>query len=376
MLDAIRDRQAMGRIGRAWDALARRSTPDHEAVDPTLLETMRRMQSLGERVRPDPDFADRLQAELMRSAGAALRRREPVRPVPASVRIDGGPASSGQRTWPSARPNRVAALGQWAAVAFVAIVAGGYLAILSRSIGDERSDDLPLVATTVTEPVVETLLDLTVPDLPPRRVVIEVNRWHVQPDSRAMPIPHADGLQLFSVEVGRIALAIDGQERVLSAGESVVVPPDQASAIRNPDATEAVVFYLPFSSSGQSENRYSDPTVVDWINLIPSYPTTALPGGTVRIVVERLTFPEGTALPPMEVTLLSWLGLGSGAVKLALEGDRLPYGWESGQERRLVAGQRLLPLDVAPGTRILLRNAGNDPATLYRLTITPTEPAE
>jgi hypothetical protein len=64
-----------------------------------------------------------------------------------------------------------------------------------------------------------------------------------------------------------------------------------------------------------------------------------------------------------------WTEVGAGALGLTLEGEHLPFRWKSGTERTFRPGQSLPTLQ--PGTQMTLRNAGDDPLVLYRLTITP-----
>jgi hypothetical protein len=95
-----------------------------------------------------------------------------------------------------------------------------------------------------------------------------------------------------------------------------------------------------------------------------------LPGGSGRLVAERLTLPTGSALPPYEATPFDWIELAAGTLGLTLEGDNLPEGWTGGEEQAVPAGS-LWKTRIAAGTRVTLRNAGDEPLVLYRMTLTP-----
>jgi hypothetical protein len=66
---------------------------------------------------------------------------------------------------------------------------------------------------------------------------------------------------------------------------------------------------------------------------------------------------------------LNWLGIHAGRLGVKLDGERLPFRWKSGAERTFSATQ-FVPA-IQPGTVVTLRNAGDDPLILYRLTLMP-----
>jgi hypothetical protein len=106
------------------------------------------------------------------------------------------------------------------------------------------------------------------------------------------------------------------------------------------------------------------------VDFLISTSAEALPGGSARLLLERLTLPPGSALPPQEASPFTWTELGEGALGLTLEGEQLPFRWKSGAERTFRHGQYLPALQ--PGTRMTFRNAGDTPLVLYRLTLTPS----
>ena len=129
--------------------------------------------------------------------------------------------------------------------------------------------------------------------------------------------------------------------------------------------------FVVYVISGFADTGYwtVDP-IAHTVDFLISSSADALPGGSARLVLERLMLPPGSALPAQEASPLVWNEIGEGAVGLTLEGEQLPFRWKSGAERTFRGGQ-YLPV-VQPGTRMTLRNAIDTPLVLYRLTITPS----
>ena len=97
---------------------------------------------------------------------------------------------------------------------------------------------------------------------------------------------------------------------------------------------------------------------------------TTFAGGTGHMTLERLTLPPGAVLAPYAQPAFRWVGLVTGRLGVTLEGERLPFRWDSGEERTYGVSQSL-PV-IAPGTEVTLRNAEDVPMVLYRLTIEPS----
>jgi hypothetical protein len=97
--------------------------------------------------------------------------------------------------------------------------------------------------------------------------------------------------------------------------------------------------------------------------------TAAAGGGVTGITLERLTLPPGTALDPYVKTDLDWVGIAAGRLGVTLEGERLPFRWDPGEERSFGLSQSLPAIQA--GTEVTLRNASDVPLILYRLTIEP-----
>ena len=91
--------------------------------------------------------------------------------------------------------------------------------------------------------------------------------------------------------------------------------------------------------------------------------------GNSRIVFERLTLLARTTLLLEPASGQDWLDVGSGRLGVTLLGAGLPLNWQSGHEREIAADE-LLPA-LVPGTKVTLRNLGDEPLVLLRLRVMP-----
>jgi hypothetical protein len=94
--------------------------------------------------------------------------------------------------------------------------------------------------------------------------------------------------------------------------------------------------------------------------------TTTMPAGPLNVLLEAVTVPQGATLPSFAMTELEWIGVQTGRPHLTIEGDRLPPGWQSGQERPATT----MPI-LRPGWTVTFRNGGDEPLVLWRLTVAP-----
>ena len=228
------------------------------------------------------------------------------------------------------------------------------------------------------DPRTETLLDATTDGLPSEFAVASVMRWALQPSPKPLVMPPHGGPALLMVEHGHLTATQHGVETRLAAGE-IFSPGDytQEVVLQASGVGEASVFVVAFQALGFASACFwvSDPLVHTQDVLIQT-PVDALAGRSGRVRFERLTLPPGTALPPLEASPLMWTSVGEGVLGLTLEGQ-LPYFWEPGQERTFRPGQPWpqipdpIPNPLLSGrTRMMLRNAGDDPLVLFRLTLT------
>jgi quercetin dioxygenase-like cupin family protein len=234
-------------------------------------------------------------------------------------------------------------------------------------------DATPVATPAGDEPTIQTLFDVAVNDLPTGMGTAAVIRWTLEPGPQPLVVPPQDGPIFFVVESGELTATEAGTEHRLAAGDVYVAAnPDQEVAFRVSGSEEATLL------SGYVTRAYRiatwDPRAHHHGWLIEAV-TFALPGGSGRLVLERLTLPPGSALPSQEANPLSWVAVWEGSLGLTLEGQDLPAMFPSGEERTFRSGQ-LPPLDlVPPGTPMTLRNAGEDPLVLNRLTLTPATTA-
>ena len=232
----------------------------------------------------------------------------------------------------------------------------------------------PRATPAASAPTFETLLDTTIDGIPEGRARISLDRWRLRSSPQPLTVPALGGPVTVAVEEGNLTASEAGTEQSIAAGEHHTFSGAQPLAFRAADAEEvivSVVYVVP--SSFAAEGWASDPLAHTMDYLIDAS-AEGLPGGSGRVLLERITLPPGSALPPQEVSPLVWWGITEGRVGITLEGARLPFRWKSGEERKFAGGE-ILPF-LAPGTQMTLRNVEERPVVLYRLTLTPELAAE
>jgi hypothetical protein len=105
-------------------------------------------------------------------------------------------------------------------------------------------------------------------------------------------------------------------------------------------------------------SKFSDPEGYADIFVISA--ATDLTTGSGRVTLERLTLPPGTAMAPFTKTQFDWIGVAAGRVGVTLEGERLPFRWDPGEERTFGLFQTLPSIQP------------DEPLVLYRLAIAPS----
>jgi hypothetical protein len=254
-----------------------------------------------------------------------------------------------------------------------------------------RTDLVAAPVPTVGEPSVtleaaptETLIDTTLAALPAGRNRVAVDRWRLQPSPSQVRLPAYEGLVLLGVVTGEVTVTVNGSERRLAAGDVLDVT-NQEFLFRASGSAEAIAYAVYVTPSLNLDHQVGQAVARLWLDgdhlvhamdFVISSSADDLPGGSARLLLERLTLPPRTALPPTEAGPLVWTQVGSGELWLTLEGERLPYRWASGEERRFHQFGRVPLPFLAPGTKITMRNAGNEPLVLYRLTLAPGDGAE
>ena len=227
------------------------------------------------------------------------------------------------------------------------------------------------------EPRTDTLLDMTVDSLPTGSATVAVERWTLRPGPQALGIPAVDGSVFIVLESGAVTASEAGTEHRLVVREPFTpAGRDHQVDLRARGPEDAVVWVISLDGgpADLSPRDHGPHTLARFV----SYATDALPGGSGRLILERLTLPPGSGLPPFELSALMWIGLAEGVVGVILEG-RTPVSWESGRGRVVRAGQPWpylpAPIDnplMAGGTQMTLRNASAaSTLVLYRLMLTP-----
>jgi hypothetical protein len=224
----------------------------------------------------------------------------------------------------------------------------------------------------------DTLLDTKVTALPGGRLRVAVDRWTLQPSPSAVTLPAYEGVVVLTVEIGQLTVTVDGTDHQLAGGEALDVT-NAEFAFHNSGpaaATAYVVYAIPqFSAEvghGADQIWLSGDPLVHTHDVVISSAAETFPAGSGRLILERVALPPGSALPAETASPWVWTRAGAGILGLSLKGESLPSGWESGDEREFPPHfQNLLPV-VAPGTTMVMRNAGDDLLVLYRLTLAPS----
>jgi hypothetical protein len=367
------DDAPLDELRRFWDEVARGAPADRGGLDPELADAVLWLHAHAAVPPPDPAYATRLREALMRATSAPL----PLAVPPAGPGRNGRTAPPAPRAvpGPSPAPREASPFTRLATAALLLlVVVGGGVAFGSGWPGRPSSVPLvlPAVGGTPATPEAaawEAIVAAEV-DLPVGRARVAVDRYAMRPGLTGLSVPAVGGPTVVAIEAGAVGAAVAGAERPLGAGEHLVLGGDRAAELRVVGAGEAsvLVAYLgPGFGEYIREFRY-DPVDVNQTVVVDSS-ADGLPPGPARLALERLTLPPGAALPPFVVPEWSWVGLGSGQLGLTLEGEGLPYGWASGEEREVQAWMNVPP--PAPGARTTLRNAGDGPLVLYRLSLTP-----
>jgi hypothetical protein len=224
----------------------------------------------------------------------------------------------------------------------------------------------------------DTLLDTGVAAVPGGRLRVAVDRWTLQPSPSAVTLPAHEGVVMLTVDVGQLTVTANGTDHQLTGGEALDVT-NAEFAFHNPGAAEAIAYVVyaspQFSAEfghGADQIWLSGDPLVHTHDVVISTVAETFPAGSGRLVLERVTLPPGSALPPQTARPWVWTRVGAGTLGLTLEGEHLPSRWDSGTEREFLPHfQQLLPA-VAPGTTMVMRNAGDDPLVLYRVTLVPS----
>jgi hypothetical protein len=155
--------------------------------------------------------------------------------------------------------------------------------------------------------------------------------------------------------------------------------PERDFALHVSGREAASLFVVSFALHGRSDpTKCGRNARVHTVRVLIQAPAGEFSSPSGRLVLERLTMPSGSTLPPDQANPLVWSGVAEGALGMTLAGQ-MPFLWELGQERTFRPGQAWPQIPgpgpnplMAGGTQVALRNTGTSPRVLYRLTLTPT----
>lgn len=356
------DAEALSRYREALVAGAPETELDRlaEGLDPDLVATVRWSMMRARQVRPHPDpvFVRDLRRELVQAATVSGVTPPALHPGPREVPPTPPERAHSAPPTPVMRPS-----WDWrqliAAAAVLLLLASGVVVV--RNSATERP---PTVFVAPGAPETVTFIDDIVEGAPAGYTPLTLERWSFQPEGM-LTIPALDGPQWVVAETGMVVATVDGEERSLPLGQSLVLPAEQVLTLRNPGLTTVAVL-RGVANAGFALEEY-DRAAVSKANALSTEAHPSLPPGLSRIVFDRLTVPPGTKVWADAATGQDWFQIDGGVLGLTLAGDALPQGWTSNQERELVAGE-VVPR-LAPGTRLTMRSIGEDALVLLRLRV-------
>lgn len=301
----------------------------------------------------------------------------PVVSAPGVPLVANGRTSQGI---PAMRPLRRSRwfLTQLATAALVLLALAGSLLVLGplRSRSAAWLPMLPAISGTPTAAsgiVTETLIDVPNASLPTGPVQIYSGYTELQPGVSAS-LGGQVGTAAFYVEQGSVRISLSGVEQIVHAGEQWSAPMDGEWGLANvgddlariveADVNDALATS---SVDADTNSKFSDPEGYADIFVIQAAAT--LPPGMGRLTLERLTLPPGATMPTVTKAQFDWIGVAAGRVGVTLEGERLPFRWDPGEERTFGL-YKSLP-GIQAGAEMTLRNVGDEPLVLYHLTIAP-----
>jgi hypothetical protein len=369
----MEDARFQAELRRVWDEIARGEPATSGNLDPELVDTIQRLHTLGDVPPPDSIYARRLRENLMHTTAIPLPLADPL----------ARPGLNGQLP-PAARtairPPLPQVQGRWAvaqlatAALLLLMLVGSLLAFGPGRLGQRDTPAfIPAIGGTQATPetvTTETLLDASTGSLPPGQGIVVFKRLTLQPSPKSLVVLPLTGPVFVMVETGELTATAAGTEHRLTAGGTFSPTESEQEVALRATGTETAVVFLVYFQSGPDLPFPRDP-LVHKLEVLINGTTNGIVGCPCRILLERVTLSAGRALPPQEASRWTWFTLDKGVLGVTLEGERLPYLFKSGEERTFQVGQ-YLPIDVIqPGTRMTLRNAGDDPLVLYRLALAP-----
>ena len=367
------DRDPIDRLDAYLDAVATGRPISEDAVDPAWQAIDHQVRSLDRAPAPPSSFAARLLEDLMQTHALATT------PGRQSLPLQNGRVGQLSGDMPHVLPSSGR---RWAPVHFataalllLGLIGTVLIASPQRFAWPQNAPVfLPAISGTPTTSetvVTETLVDVPVDDLPTGLGTAAVLRWTLEPGPRPLVLPAQDGPRFVVVESGEVTVTEAEREHHLSAGDVYFAADPEEDLRINVRGSESAVLYRGYVAKAWQAASWDTPAQ-QFVWLI-EVDIDELPGGSGRLILEQLTLPAGSALPPLEASPWVWFEVEESTLGVTLEGEELPVGWTEGKERTLGAGSSLVLGVVPAGTPMTLRNAGDGPLVLYRLALTPND---
>jgi hypothetical protein len=389
-------------LGDAWEAVAR----GEPSADPEAMAVVREVLEEVAALEQPPPLSSAQRARIWQEVVTAAAIPTPPASPPVTLPVSSATSLNGHRpgmTLPVAPlPTRASRLSTSRSMTILLTL--GLAAILLVALGGLQSGMLRIAApasrsvmattTPVFIPAVsstlatlqirttETLLDTQVRALPGGRLRVGVDRWTLQPSPSAVTLPAREGIVVLAVERGQIIVTVSGTEHHLVDGEALEVTNAEFAVHASGPAAASVYLVSAgpeFSADvghGADQIWVSGDPLVHTHEVVLSSTAEAFSPGSAHLVLERVRVPPGSAFPEETASPWVWTRIGAGTLGLSLHGESLPEGWDAGVEHEFPPHfQNLLPV-IAPGTTMVMRNAGDNPLVLYRLTLEPSGKGE
>jgi mannose-6-phosphate isomerase-like protein (cupin superfamily) len=365
-------------IDRYWDAISRGERPaDH--IDHALAETIVQMHQRDDAPEPDPVFVARLARDL---AAATYLQSSNVRtslggaaPSPnGTVSTHALPPLASPPTIPSSRRALTPLLS--AALLVLTLVAG-FVALGWRT---ERPTPpaVPAPASWSNTLVLRAGLSA----MPTREVSVRIDRWTFPVSAEAWQSTAPSLPELLYVEAGSLVATVDakatlaratsvkrgavsvpiGNDIPLRRGDVLAIPAGASFALRADGENAPMLLVVVFQGSPGEEEPVAAPVGITTQRL-GSGTLSGLPTESSLVILRRLEVGPQTAIPEETTAGPELLVVESGSVRLRT----VPNGPEV-----IRAVDDEASAAVPGGSRLSLRNVGDEPLSLLRLMVIPT----
>ncbi len=366
-------------IDRYWDAIIRGERPaDH--IERSLAETIVQMHERDDAPEPDPVFVARLERDL---AAATYPQSSNVRtslggaaPSPnGTASTHALPPPTSPRTIPLSRRALAPLLS--AALLVLTLVAG-FVALGWRT---ERPTPVAVPAPASWSNTLVLRAGLTA--MPTGEVDVRIARWTFPDNAETWQSTAPSLPELVYVEAGSLVATVDakatlaratsvkrgavsvlaGGDIPLRSGDLLVVPAGARFALRADGENAPTLLVVAFQGSPAEEEPVAVAPVGITAQRLGAGTLTGLPSESSIVILRRLDVGPRTALPEETTAGPELLVVEAGSV-------RLRTGPDGPEVMRAVDNEASAV--VPGGSRLSLRNAGDEPLALLRLMVIPT----